>query len=143
VLEFGSGSSTIWFADRAGHITSFEHDPLWFDVVGAESAKRLNVDHRLLTRPYSEHVADLPDESFDLVLVDGRDRVRCALAAIRTLKPGGLMVVDNIDREYYAPISTALAAWRRLDFPTGAPHTSAWVKPQSASFRTVPLTHGR
>ena len=33
VLEFGAGSSTVWFAKRTNQLTSVEHDPKWFNFV--------------------------------------------------------------------------------------------------------------
>ena len=32
-LEFGSGRSTIWFAQKVGHLTSVEHHPGWYAKV--------------------------------------------------------------------------------------------------------------
>ena len=32
-LEFGSGRSTLWFAQRVSALTSVEHDPLWYSKV--------------------------------------------------------------------------------------------------------------
>ena len=29
ILEFGSGSSTLFFANKSSEIVSFEHDPQW------------------------------------------------------------------------------------------------------------------
>jgi hypothetical protein len=33
VFEFGSGWSTLWYAERSGTVTSVEHDPRWYDLV--------------------------------------------------------------------------------------------------------------
>ncbi|MEH3113602.1 hypothetical protein [Pedobacter terrae] len=33
IFEYGSGSSTIFYAERAGSVTSVEHDKGWFDKV--------------------------------------------------------------------------------------------------------------
>ena len=38
---------------------------------------------------------------FDIVLIDGRDRVRCAKNAISKLKSGGILIWDDSDRGYY------------------------------------------
>ena len=35
----------------------------------------------------------------DLVVVDGRERARCAARATAKVRPGGLLLVDDIDRE--------------------------------------------
>ncbi|MFV0495848.1 hypothetical protein, partial [Mycobacterium sp.] len=33
VFEWGSGASTAWLAQRAGEVSSIEHDPAWADMV--------------------------------------------------------------------------------------------------------------
>src|SRR3990167_9685848 len=38
VLELGSGGSTVWFAERAYNLISFEHDIRWYNR--ADSALR-------------------------------------------------------------------------------------------------------
>ena len=106
VLEYGGGGSTLWFLDRGATVVTVEHH--------AELAERLRrqVDSdrwTLLQRgpenDYADYVAaidDFPDEHFDVVLVDGRERARCALRSVAKIKPGGLLIVDDVDRERYA-----------------------------------------
>lgn len=50
---------------------------------------------------YAESILKYPDSFFDLILVDGRARPSCILLSIGKLKAGGLMIVDNSDRDYY------------------------------------------
>src|SRR5512133_3154805 len=40
MLEFGSGRSTLWFADRVGHITSVEHNPDWHSKISTKIAEK-------------------------------------------------------------------------------------------------------
>ena len=101
VLEFGSGGSTLWFAGLAGEVVSVEHDAGWHARVRAEIPA-----HVYLTReepPYRIFTRSLPDNYFDLVLVDGRRRCDCMIASFRTLKKGGYLVLDNSEREDYKP----------------------------------------
>ena len=32
-VEYGSGRSTFWFAKRCKHLTSFENNKKWYDIV--------------------------------------------------------------------------------------------------------------
>jgi hypothetical protein len=41
------------------------------------------------------------DQSFDIIVVDGRARPSCILHSINKLKKGGYLIVDNSEREYY------------------------------------------
>ena len=107
-LEFGSGRSTLWFADRVRHLTSVEHNPEWYARVNAWLMDKSyqNVDYRLCPGKdhamnmddlpeYVQVVKDLPGNSLELVLIDGIFRDACALLALEKLKPGGFLIIDN------------------------------------------------
>lgn len=102
VLEFGSGMSTAWFADRVASVVSIEHDPSWHDIVQVQLARagRGNVRLRLAKDPvdYTTIPADEADGEFDFILVDGSWRDRCTATAIALVRPGGAIYVDNVDR---------------------------------------------
>jgi hypothetical protein len=55
--------------------------------------------------------------SFDVVLVDGRARSSCLVAAAPLVRPGGLLALDDSDRERYAVAVATLdpAEWARTD----------------------------
>jgi len=108
-LEFGSGRSTIWLANRMQTLTSVEHDRDWYDQINKMIKEQQVANIIYLYRPVETgldagqkpayvRVADtFADESLDFVLVDGRYRDQCALAALHKLRPGGLLVLDNAD----------------------------------------------
>jgi predicted O-methyltransferase YrrM len=97
ILEFGSGLSTIWYGRHAGAVLSIEHDPEWFEMIGARLRAMPQVDHRLVTRreDYSR-IADA--DAFDLIMVDGRWRDDCVDCALERLRPGGIIYLDNADK---------------------------------------------
>lgn len=115
VLEFGSGRSTIWFAQRAGHVTSVESRSDWHSIIShrLRHHKLTNVDYRLIPLSHSEveaeHVQcdpmvpyvrvadDLPDGGLDLVVVDGHYRNHCIRRAIPKIKSGGHLLVDDVN----------------------------------------------
>jgi len=109
VFEFGGGGSTLWFLDRGATVITAEHDLLWGellrDTVGSEPRHQL----RLLSPDddYAAYVHSIDpeeDDSFTVVVVDGRERVRCFEQAIAKVAPGGWLVIDDIDRERYAAV---------------------------------------
>lgn len=118
-FEYGSGNSTLWWARRVSRVASCEHDPEWF----ARMAPHLptNVTCELVPLgpegDYSSRVARHLGE-FDIVVIDGRDRVACARSAPEALKPDGVVVWDNSDRAQYSAGYDHLASlgFRRLDF---------------------------
>lgn len=119
VLEFGSGSSTVWYASRAGHVTSIEDDERWFEKVNAMLLQRglTNVDVRLSSlERFLDHLGSFADESLDLVVVDGNDgetmdRMRCLAAVRRKIRPGGYILLDDSDRAEYSGADALLPGW--------------------------------
>ncbi|MFA7473850.1 MAG: FkbM family methyltransferase, partial [Spirosomataceae bacterium] len=57
-------------------------------------------------------------EKFNIVVVDGRNRVKCTLFAVNYLTPDGVIILDNSDRAHYLPAKEKLKklGFRRLDF---------------------------
>ena len=67
---------------------------------------------------YAGTIARYPRHSFDVVVVDGLARPLCAWMAARWVKPDGLIVFDNSDRETYRPGYELLAreGWKAIPF---------------------------
>ncbi len=124
-FEWGSGRSTVWFANRLGNLVSVEHDAGWY----AETTKLLianglhNVDYRLVPQnteqQYAGQIEEFPDEHFDFILIDGEDRDDCVRAAATKVRAGGLIVVDNAESGYdFGPLckfdiqQTSNGVWR-------------------------------
>lgn len=147
MAEFGSGRSTPWFAHRVGHLTSVENDPSWYQRVKPALAD-LPVDHRLC-RDESAYVGvarGFQAASLDVALVDGAWRDQCALAMQTALRPGGLLVIDNVN--WYLPspgtrspsalqhhtarwdqFGESVRPWRRIWVSDGVNDTGLFVKP--------------
>ena len=115
LLEYGSGRSTPWFAQRVGHLTSVENQADWH----AEISRRLrglqvtNVDYRLVPLEHPEHEAEhvecdpmaayvrvadkFADGSLDMAIVDGHYRNHCIRRVTPKLKAGGYLLVDDVN----------------------------------------------
>lgn len=104
VFEFGSGYSTRFFAAHVRSVTSVEYDREWFDRVreqAGEGAELIFCEHDT-DGGYCRtvHRAGRP---YDLVLVDGRDRVNCVREGAGALTSRGVLLLDDSHREKYAP----------------------------------------
>lgn len=127
-LEFGAGRSTMWFAKRLGKLTSVEHHQEWFENVkkmiddsGMDHVTLLQRDNKGFDdggadTPYAEVARDQAPESLDFVLVDGRCRSACALAAVPSVKLGGMLIIDDCHR-YLPSMSHSPLARRPADGP--------------------------
>jgi hypothetical protein len=112
-LEWGSGRSTVWFAQRLKRLTSVEHNGAWYHEVGRRLARAEVTNTRLLHVPL-DHPEDAPtvahyermpryvavaeeftDGSLDVALVDGHYRQACVSAVLPKIRRGGLLVIDN------------------------------------------------
>lgn len=119
VFEYGSGTSTLWWAKRALHVVSCEHSAQWYNKMKNEMPQNVTYIHRELEPggAYCREINEHPGP-FNMVVVDGRDRINCARQCIGKLGVDGVIIWDNTDRERYAQGLEFLAAqgFRRLDF---------------------------
>jgi len=140
-LEWGSGRSTAWIAHRVAALTSIEHDPAWFHRAQTTLARRglKNVSLRLVDPRSPEYVAgagEFPDGSLDFALVDGLSERRdaCAGAVVTKIRPGGLLIVDDVHRYLPSGSRSPLALG-----PGSRPLTPLWEK-LASQIRDWPVT---
>jgi predicted O-methyltransferase YrrM len=120
ILELGSGRSTAWLAQRAGHVLSLEDNQFWHERTRErlERAGLVNVELRLSpVEEFPREVEALPDASFDLILVDFLEapqatRIDCIRPAREKVRPGGHLLLDDSDRPGYAQAFELLEGWR-------------------------------
>lgn len=136
VFEWGGGGSTVFFQKRCKHVTTIESDEKWFNRLKSSLGHLPNVtlifcpsdrtdgvdiydedacvsnsdlfNHHVFVS-YASKILQHKDDSLDLVLVDGRARIGCAKKAIPKVSKGGIIMIDDTYRSYYAP------AIKRLD----------------------------
>lgn len=158
VFEYGSGGSTVFLARRVKEVISVEHDPRWHAKVRAvlveeqltncelllqEPARQLPDDPlHVSVRPeyanmsfetYVRKIDRYPDESFDLVLVDGHARTACLLHAVPKVRVGGYLVLDNSSE--YRETTGIFGRYPRTELRGFGPYwppawwqTSVWLK---------------
>jgi hypothetical protein len=104
VLEWGAGFSTKYFTDfliRAGIPYSWdamESDEGWANHVRGLGLPGVTVT---LADKDSEEYLKPPKAKYDLIYVDGRNRVRCLKKARELLAPGGSVLLHDAQREKY------------------------------------------
>ena len=121
VFEWGSGGSTLFFTKRVKKIISIEHNPEWYHRILEllKSSNILNCEYFLIelgpaspdipeeyrlagrkklgldTREYVQMIDKYPDEYFNLVVVDGRQRPTCLNHALPKVRRGGYLLLDD------------------------------------------------
>jgi hypothetical protein len=124
VFEYGSGGSTLWWASRVKEVVSVEHDREWYQKIAPIVPGNVSLTWIELVYggDYSRKITDFKNK-FDIVVIDGRDRVNCAMNSISALKPDGVIIWDNSDREEYQQGYQALLKYgfRKIEFIGLAP----------------------
>lgn len=118
VLEFGMGASTLFFSEQkcVTRLVSIEHNKEWYDHVVDKIKNKTAGIYGLYDRPYNSKVSYFPDNAFDVIMIDGRDRVECIKSSISKLKPGGILILDNSERETYAEGIALMSDWKKSEF---------------------------
>jgi hypothetical protein len=149
-VEWGSGRSTVWFAERTARVLSVENDKGWYEKVRRILTDKhlTNVDYRYVeavddpgspNHPYVTAPSSLPKARQDFVLVDGIMRDQCAMLGMELLKPGGLLILDNanwvLPHATHSPNSIGA---------NGSPKTETWARvlKRLGSWRMVWTTDG-
>ena len=148
--EFGSGRSTLWFAARVAELTSVETNARWHEAVTRQLKERSvdNVDYILVPEdhpaengdgPYAKVALTFPDASLDFALVDGYYRDYTAKYIMPKVKPGGLLIIDNIN--WHLPCQSKAPGTRPAEL---GPATSTWAElgQALAAWRTIWTSNG-
>jgi SAM-dependent methyltransferase len=156
-VEWGAGRSTKWLAQRVNKLVSVEHDPVWHKRVARDLREmtRRNVDIVLAdpaTPDYVGAVECFGDGELDFAIVDGVISTRdvCAKAALKKLKPGGVLVIDDTQRyrpsrsrapesigiygsppsEVWEEVLGELISWGCVETTDGLRDTVIWKRPK-------------
>ena len=125
VLEFGSGNSTMWYAKKVAHIKCVEHHKEWYNKVKRQMTGNIEIVFQELeyNGAYSKEAKDV---KYDIIIIDGRDRVNCLNNSVDALKEGGVFVFDNSERAQYAEKIDAFCKannFKKIDFIGMSPIT--------------------
>lgn len=160
VFEFGSGGSTKFFTKRVQEVHSIEHDEKWYDLVKKDLSNASNLNLKLVKgeqtldgkngvvldedketldyRIYSETILNFENEYFDLILIDGKARNASIKNSLEKLKQGGVLIVDNSQRQTYKDSINKLKNW--LEFKSFGPTLCSKRFTETTFFRK-PFNH--
>jgi hypothetical protein len=125
VLEFGGGASTVWYSKRVATVCYVEHDPLWHAII---ESKVTTI--KPIYAPYDKWPEETPsDMPFDLLAVDGLDRLKVIGEYKGRVKPGGYILLDNSDAPGMEEADDILKGWEKM-VTKGAWETTLWRKPE-------------
>lgn len=171
VFEWGSGGSTLFWLKKGAYVVSVEHDPQWYEKMRPTLLKIGKIDYKLIEPEESSrikpNIADPSDpdhylssnsnkhsfykyasvieqyenDYFDVILIDGRARPSCIKHAVSKIKRGGILILDNSDRDYYlAKTSQYLSEFQKITYKGAVPltplfsETSVYIKRGNHNF---------
>jgi hypothetical protein len=116
VFEYGSGNSTLWWAERSKQVTSVEDDELWYEKIKL-LLKSQNVEYCLEKNP--QKYFTMATNDFEVLIVDGKYRRECLNHIVNLKKWGGcvMLIFDNSD--WYPNTVRFLQeklGWMQIDF---------------------------
>lgn len=167
VFEYGSGGSTLCWLNHGAECVSIEHNPDWYNLMKPRLEGMVGIDQRLVLpepaedkdardiadpglylsedvlfrgynfRNYVCQIDPFPDNYFDIVLIDGRARPSCIMHSVTKVKVGGMLILDNSDRDYYLErVSALLCNYDRKTFRGATPGVS-WFTETSVFTREM------
>lgn len=102
VFEWGMGNSTLFWSQYVAEVVSIESDIEWYNRMTEIIPSNVRAEYCLLEYggEYCQKILN-EEKQFDIILIDGRDRVRCAYNSVVKLKEDGVIIWDNTEREEY------------------------------------------
>jgi len=101
VFEFGCGSSSQFWAERAMSVVAIEDNAEWLEKWRREfewgKLSNLEVKYRDEGEGYYRAISE-SGETFDVIIIDGKLRAECARAAVACGAAGGMIILDDSDR---------------------------------------------
>lgn len=114
MLEIGGGNSTLFFSRIVKKLVTIEHSKEWSDKI-SNDMKNIskcewcihvispNFPQNHPFQPaepgqfddYIKFISDLEKDQFDVILIDGRDRVRSVISSIPLLRKDGILIIHD------------------------------------------------
>jgi hypothetical protein len=103
VLEFGGGQSTLWWAERAEQVITFEGNKEWYEKI--RGGMPANVKLYLVSEETASScllgiesvLGEGKHEKFDIIIIDGLHRNQLISVAKSLLAPSGVIICDDAE----------------------------------------------
>ena len=109
----------MFFARLVDQVVSVEADRDWFEYLQPKCPPNVT----LVYQPFEPdatycQLVSRDGPQHDIVVIDGSDRMRCAAHASDGLRPGGVVILDDMQRDANLEAANHLhqTGFRRIDF---------------------------
>ena len=94
VFEYGSGNSTLWWAQKTKGVVSVEDDKEWFDKI----KKNLTLEKtQYLLKTEKVNYIESATNANDIFIIDGQFRRECADHVVKVGGTSLMIILDNSD----------------------------------------------
>jgi len=104
ILEWGSGSSSLWFDQHGCFVTAIEHNEDWANIVKGMKSENIHV---MVKKEQSDYVKpEIDFSAINIFLIDGIYRNECAAYLVELIKSGDILsgsmiIFDDTSRLEY------------------------------------------
>jgi len=145
LFEFGCGGSTLYFSKKVKEVVSIEHNKKYYNaifkimkqknisncdlqLIDVPKLNKSNIDiYNSSAKKYAMSISKFPNGYFDLIFIDGIERNPCIKFAIKKIKQGGFLMLDNSRKEKWQEGVNMLNKYVRVDFlGVGQNHPYVW-----------------
>jgi hypothetical protein len=100
LFEYGSGNSTFFYAEHVKSLITVEHNKSWYEKLIPKIPGNVKLILKDLDVNY-ENCINENEFMYDMIIIDGRRRNKCIEQSIKHIRPDGLIVLDDSEREKY------------------------------------------
>jgi hypothetical protein len=97
VLDYGSGSSTIWLGSRVKEVISIENYSTWAEEISKQTSPNVTVHCVKEITDFSAYLDSISGK-FQIIIIDNLgNRMDCAFHSMQFLADNGVIIWDNTD----------------------------------------------
>ena len=102
MFEYGSGYSTLYFQKLVKSIKSVEYNKDWFDKISKIVENNVEIIFCNLDTNgnYAKSIL-ASNAKFDIIIIDGGDRMNCIEYSVNALNESGIILLDDSQRPSY------------------------------------------
>jgi hypothetical protein len=107
MFEWGCGGSTLYYSKYVTLYRSIEHEIGWYNKVCCQTPFNVELYHVEMSNDYQQYIdaIDQFEDTYDAILVDGRQRVKCVEKCTKYVNKNGFIFVhDYFKRPKYHSI---------------------------------------
>lgn len=139
IFEYGSGNSTLYYSNKVKEVHAVEHDLEWFNRLEKVLPININISYKQLEYggDYSKFSLNTGIK-YDIIIIDGRDRVNCIINSINAVKNNGVIILDDSERITYSKGIKELynCGYKSLDFWGISPGFASYNKCTSIYYKS-------